>query len=154
MNDLSLIQKERVRGALLHMEQLRRDKEYAIIGDSDSLPIKSLFSNGLYVREIFIPKGMFVMGKIHRHEHPNILVRGKVIMITESGLETLEGPKTMLSPAGTKRFLFTLEDTIWITVHKTTKDNAFEAEDEIVTTRYEDLEMEYEAVMHRIQGGS
>jgi hypothetical protein len=145
--------REKVRGLLMKLESGMSQHRMAIFGDSEHLPIKSTFSNGLYLREIFIPKGWFVMGKIHRHEHPNMLVSGKVVMITEEGPETITGPKTMLSPAGTKRFLFTLEDTIWITMHRTDFTNAIEAEADIIAPHYEDLNMEYEAVLTRMESG-
>ena len=150
----SPIEQEKARGLLLMMEHKMRDHKMAILGDSDSMPVKSLFSNGMYVREISIPRGTLVMGKIHKHEHPNILVKGSVVMMTEDGVETIKAPLTMVSKAGTKRFLFTLEDTIWITMHRTDKTTAFEAEDDIVTTRYEDMNMDYEAMLTSIGGQS
>ena len=36
---------------------------------SDEFPLNHSFSEGIYTREIFIKKGMFVIGKIHKHEH-------------------------------------------------------------------------------------
>ena len=141
----------KVRGLLLYLEHNMSKNKMCVFGDNDHMPIKSLFSNGLYLREIAIPKGWFVMGKIHKHEHPNILIKGKVVMITEEGPETITGPHTMLSPAGTKRFLFTLEDTIWVTMHKTDKVTAWEAEEDIIAPHYEDLDMEYQAILSKIE---
>jgi hypothetical protein len=149
----SPIEREKARGLLMFLENRMGQNNAAIFGDNDKLPIKSTFSHGLYMREITIPKGWFVMGKIHKHEHPNILVRGKVVMITEAGPETIEGPCTMVSPAGIKRFLFTLEETIWITVHNTEFTNAEEAEADIIAPSYEDMGMEYEAILTRVSTG-
>jgi hypothetical protein len=81
------------------------------------LPLKHMFPPGLYVREIFIPAGSCVVGMIHKHEHLNYISRGKVAVLTKDGREILEGPCTMISSAGTKRALYTLEDTVWTTVH-------------------------------------
>ena len=73
-----------------------------VIGDSDNCPLTHKFAPGVYVREIFIPAGMCVVGKIHKHAHPNFLLKGKVIVITEQGgRELLEAPLSMISPAGT-----------------------------------------------------
>ena len=143
--------REKVRGLLMFLEQRMSKHKMCIFGDSDHLPITSTFSAGLYLREIHIPKGYFVMGKIHKHEHPNILISGKVVMITEEGVETITGPHTMLSPAGTKRFLFTLEETHWCTMHKTDFTNAIEAEADIIAPNYEDMGMEYEAMLSKIE---
>jgi hypothetical protein len=149
----SPIEREKARGLLMFLESKMGQNKRAIFGDSEHLPIKSTFSNGLYLREIFIPKGWFVMGKIHKHEHPNILIKGKVVMITEEGPETIEGPHTMLSPAGIKRFLYTLEDTIWVTMHRTDFTTAMEAEADIIAPNYEDMGMEYEAILTKIKAG-
>ena len=81
------------------------------------LPLTHSFTDGIYVREIFIPAQTFVVGKIHRHAHLNYITKGKVTMITKDGRETLEGPCTLYSKAGTKRALFCHTDTIWTTVH-------------------------------------
>jgi hypothetical protein len=105
-----------------------------------------MFSNGIYVREIHIPAGMFIMGRIHRHEHPNILVKGAVMVLTEGGVEKMFAPKHMVSPAGTKRFLYTLEDTIWTTIHRTDATTPEEAEADVVTDSYEDIGLTYQNV--------
>jgi hypothetical protein len=81
------------------------------------LPLKHIFADGVYIREIFIPKDTIVVGLIHKHSHLNYITKGKVTVLTKAGLETLEGPCSMISSAGTKRALYTHEDTVWTTVH-------------------------------------
>lgn len=84
----------------------------------EAFPLKHIFTEGVYVRQIDIPAGQLVIGKIHRHEHLNFISKGSVTVVTESGgVEHLEAPCTMISPAGTKRVLITHEDTLWTTVH-------------------------------------
>ena len=88
------------------------------IGDAKVCPLKHSFSDGIYVREIFIPKGMLVVGKIHKHRHPNFLLKGKVMVITEQkGEEIIEGPCSMMSEGGTKRALYAITDLVWTTIH-------------------------------------
>ena len=50
------------------------------IGDNEACPLKHTFSDGIYVREIFIPQGMLLTGKIHKHKHPNFLLKGEVMV--------------------------------------------------------------------------
>ena len=101
------------------------------------------FTDNMYVREIFIPAGTMLTGKIHRHEHPNFLMQGKVSIITEDGgAEIMEAPQSMLSPAGCKRALFTHTPTWWITVHSnpnghTEFNDTFEGE--IIARDYKEL---------------
>lgn len=144
MTDLDTRDRERMRGAFLEFERMMRENPASIPGDHPSLPIRNIFSNGIYVREIRIPAGMFVMGRIHRHEHPNILVQGIVICMTEEGVQRLEAPMHMLSPAGTKRFLYTLTDTIWTTIHRCDATTQKEAEEFCVTDNYEDIGFTYD----------
>lgn len=87
-------------------------------GDNKNCPLKHSFVDGIYVREIFMPAGTVCVGKIHRHAHPNFLMRGRVTVITEDGgIEELQAPLAMISPAETQRAVYVHEDTIWITVH-------------------------------------
>ena len=89
-----------------------------IIGDSDMCPLKHSFSDGIYVREITIPAGMLIIGKIHKHDHPNFLLKGEVVVITEGGgVEELKAPCSMISKPGTKRALYAKTELVWTTVH-------------------------------------
>jgi hypothetical protein len=106
------------REKLLELEAVIADSPGAFHNDTPNCPLKHSFANGIYMREIFIPKGVVLTGKIHRHDHPNVLLKGKVEVFTESGgLEHLEAPVAIISKAGTKRAVLTLEDTVWITFH-------------------------------------
>jgi len=112
-------------------------------GDRPDCPLIHSFADGIYVREIFIPAGMMLTGKIHKHEHPNFLMAGKVSVITEDGgAQIMEAPQSMVSPAGCKRALFTHTPTWWITVHlnpngHTEFNNTLE--DEIIAKDYKEL---------------
>ena len=86
--------------------------------DKNAPPVQHSFTEGMYTRTISIPKGMVLTGALHKHDHPNFLLKGKVEVYTEDcGLQKLEAPQVIMSKSGTKRVVFTLEDTIWSTVH-------------------------------------
>lgn len=106
-----------IRENLINFEDQLKEQEDSFIGDNDICPLKHTFSDGIYVREIFIPAGTYIVGKLHKHEHPNFLMNGTVDVITEAGMERLTGPLSMISPAGTKRALKAITDLVWITVH-------------------------------------
>ena len=107
-------------------------------GDTDNCPLKHSFADGVYVREIFIPKGHILTGKIHKHTHPNFLMQGEVVVITEDqGAEHLVAPLSMISSAGTKRVVIALEDTVWITVHVTDETDLAKIEDYVIAKDYE-----------------
>jgi hypothetical protein len=95
-----------------------------------------------YAREIKLPKGSLVIGKIHRHQHLNFITQGKVIVYTEFGLKHLEAPCTFVSEVGLKRAVYAVEDTLWTTVHLTkfnSEEELSKIEDEVIAPSYEDL---------------
>ena len=117
------LQQTATRDGILDFENALKSIKGSYIGDNEMCPLKHHFTDGIYTREIFIPKGTYIVGKIHKHEHPNFLMQGSVRMITETGgYEELKAPRFMISKAGTKRALLALEDTVWITIHHNPKN--------------------------------
>ncbi len=107
------------------------------------LPLKHTFAPGTYAREIFLPKGVIVVGKIHKHAHLNIISRGHVVVVTEFGLKEIdarESPVTFTSDAGSKRALYCYEDTIWTTIHTVQSTDLAEIEREIIAPDYHELD--------------
>jgi hypothetical protein len=43
---------------------------------------------------MFIPKGTVIIGKIHRHQHLNFILQGKVSVATEFGKKYFDCDKT------------------------------------------------------------
>ena len=86
--------------------------------ENDCFPLKHIFAPGVYAREIMLPAGSILTGKIHREEHLNFISRGRVQVFTEhGGLEELVGPMTMISKPWTKRTVYAIEETVWTTIH-------------------------------------
>ena len=56
------------------------------------LPLKHHFSKGVYTREMYAPKGTLILGRIHKYETVNILVKGKILILSEEGYKELEAP--------------------------------------------------------------
>ena len=130
-----------LRAAILAIQDRVSALPGAVFGDSDLCPLKHTFAPGIYVREIFIPAGVIIVGKIHKHEHPNFLMKGRVSVITEQGgVEELIAPLSMISPAGTKRVVVAHEDTVWITIHQTAETDLGKIEEEIIAKSFEDYE--------------
>jgi hypothetical protein len=114
----------------------------AVFGDSALCPLTHTFADGMYVREIFLPKGTVLTGKIHKHAHPNFLLRGEVLVVTESGgREHLKAPLSLISQPGTKRAIVALEDTVWVTIHATHETDLAKIEDEVIAPDYEALQL-------------
>ncbi len=114
----------------------------AVFGDNEMCPLTHSFADGCYVREISIPADTILTGKIHKHSHPNFLMQGEVSVLTESGgIERLIAPCHMISPAGTKRAIYTHTDCVWVTVHVTDSTDLEQIEEETIASTYDDREL-------------
>lgn len=102
-------------------------------------PLKHYFAPHVYIREIFMPGGSIVIGKIHKTEHFNIIQKGRATLIGEDGSrQILEAPCTFVSKAGVQKVLYIHEDMVWSTVHITENRDLESLEDELVEP-YEDF---------------
>ena len=137
------LDRDDARAFILNVEDRIKALPGAIVGhDADEIcPLTHRFAPGVYCREINIPKGMLLVGKIHKHAHPNFLLKGEVSYITETGgVKRVKAPQTMISPAGTKRIVYTHEDTVWTTVHVTNETDPDIIEEEVIAKTYEQLD--------------
>lgn len=73
----------------------------------------------MYIREIFMPKGIVVIGHEHKTEHWNIVITGRVLVSCNQELVAIEAPHCFRSAPGVRKVLRILEDTIWQTLHPT-----------------------------------
>ena len=103
------------------------------------LPVIHHFSRGVYARELFIPKGTLLTGKIHKYEQLNILSQGEISVLTEDGMKRVKAPFHVVSPAGTKRIAYAHEDCVWTTIHGTYEVDL----EKIETTFIAQTEQEY-----------
>ena len=83
------------------------------------LAVAHHFSQGVYGRELFIPKGTVLTGKIHKFEQLNVLLCGELSVLTEEGVKRVRPPFVIVSPPGTKRIAYAHEDSRWLTIHGT-----------------------------------
>ena len=101
------------------------DEFEAILADADhpECPLTHLFTPGLYVRTVAIPAGTWVTSKIHKTEHPFILVKGKALVMNDGKAIRLEAPYQGVTKMGTRRVVYALEDLIWTTIHANVNDS-------------------------------
>ncbi len=80
------------------------------------------FAPGMYLRELTVPAGMLLVGKIHKHTHFLVVTKGKAEVISEFGRSIVEPGHISVSQAGVKRVVLALEDTQFITIHLNSTD--------------------------------
>jgi hypothetical protein len=97
------------------------------------------FAPGIYAREVFIPAGSLVTGKIHRTDHINIVSKGDITVLTDEGMKRIKAPFTFVASAGTKRAGYAHEDTVWTTVHASNETDLDKLEAELISPTFEEL---------------
>lgn len=91
------------------------------------------FAPGIYARELHIPAGMTLTGKIHKYPQLNILSKGRMQVLTENGIVEVEAPFTVVSPAGTKRIAYAHTDCVWTTILNTDEKDPLKIEQMFTT---------------------
>jgi hypothetical protein len=122
------------------IEQLERAMFKAAPEHGVEIPPKHYFAKGLYGREITIPTGTLLTGKIHKYEHINFLLKGDISVLTEQGIKRIQAPATLISPPGTKRIGYAHSEVLWTTVHATEEKDPDQAELALVCATYEQFE--------------
>jgi len=126
------------RNAVLDLEEVISQQPGAVQGDS--CPLTHTFADGIYIRQIIMPADVFFITKIHKLSHPFFVLKGKVAVYTENGLQVIEAPYSGITEAGTKRVLLTYKETTWITVHRTDKTDVGEIEDDIIAKDFNEID--------------
>lgn len=125
-------------------EAILRLQDAIVYGGLDvgpaACPVQHHFAPGAYGREMTLPAGLVVVGKIHKHAHINVISKGRVQVFTEQdGVLELAAPCTFVSSPGTKRVVHVLEETVWTTVHVTDKTDLDEIEREVIATDFSEV---------------
>jgi len=109
-------------------------------GNTDTIaPVKHHFSPGLYAREIFLPAGTRIIGKIHLTSHVMTVAQGSGVVWNEFGAYEYRAPMTHVTKAGAKNVVWAREDSVIITYHQTNHDNVEAIERDIIAPSYEAL---------------
>ena len=138
MNDLTL--HPEMREKILHLESTLKEYVKANPDAQPECPLRHTFAPGAYARQIFIPQGSLVVGKIHKHAHLNFLMLGQAIVATEDGILTYTAPFVFTSLPGTKRVVVAVQDVIWVTVHLTEQTDLTKIEEEIIAPTYAEFD--------------
>jgi hypothetical protein len=103
-------------------------------------PVTHRFAPGVYLREIFMPADTIVIGKVHKTEHFNILIRGACLIVhTDGTREELRAPCTFVSQPNVQKVLYILEDMIWQTVHVTDETDLTALESILIAKEHPEL---------------
>jgi hypothetical protein len=116
-------------------DELNKIEAWLIEQPQVDCPLKHSFTPNMYIREIFMPAGSLVTSALHLTTHPFFILKGDVsVWYYDCPIERYKAPYSGVTKAGTRRLLYTHEDTIWVTCHATTLTDVDEILKTIVTT--------------------
>lgn len=98
------------------------------------------FGHQIYGRELHIPAGTALTGKIHRYSCINVVTEGTIAVATEEGEHIVEAPAVFVSPPGIKRAGYAITDTVWITFHHSEQTDPELVEEEVIAKDYVELD--------------
>jgi hypothetical protein len=96
------------------------------------VPLTHIFAPNVYWREVRMPKGSFIIGHLHKTEHLNVILTGKVRVLMEGKMHTIEAPLVIKSGPGVRKILYIEEECRWATVHPTETTDLEELAEELI----------------------
>jgi hypothetical protein len=121
-------------------------------GEIIDCPLIHRFADGMYIREIFMPKSIppkitLITSMVHNTTHPYFILQGKVAVISDNdGEQILEAGYAGITIPNTRRALRIIEDCRWVTCHSTNikpKDDSEESLMEAVRLIEKDILLPY-----------
>jgi hypothetical protein len=104
------------------------------------MPVTHHLENGMYTREIFMPKGQLVVSFIHKQNHPSFFMSGEMSLLMDTGeVKRVKAPMVVHTEVGTQRVAYIHEDTTWTCVYRTDAESVEEAEKEVYTMDFREL---------------
>lgn len=153
--DASAFLASQFRGGVMEIEKALLDSGGAMGDEAYALPGCGLFhhfGDGLYIRECHLGAGTLLTSKIHKTTHPAFVLKGKCRVLTEKGIEDIVAPYYTLTTPATKRLIYVLEDTVWITVHATESQDLEVIEKEVIAKDFAEFnEEQIASLMHSIE---
>lgn len=99
------------------VERIEEMESMMLEQDQVEMPVTDQFANGMYVRQIMIPKDTLLTGRVHLEDYVDIMLSGDISVATPEGVKRMTGQNVMTAPKGRKRAGYAHEDTHWVTIH-------------------------------------
>ncbi len=107
-------------------------------------PVTHHFADGVYTREMFIPRDSLIIGKRHRHETCNILLQGELslYMGPDIPVKRIKAPCIFNSKPGAKKMAYIHEDAIFLNIHPTNERDLQKIEEEFIIPEEEFIQQQ------------
>ena len=94
------------------------------------------FGDGLYSKQMFIPKGFIAGMHKHKYSHLSILAKGRVIVKTDDYNKEYVAPACLTIEANIHHQIESLEDCVWFCIHATDETDESKI-DEVLIKKHE-----------------
>ena len=138
MNKLQ--EKQNARAKIMEFEEAFAKSPNSTSDIDKICPVTHTFTDGMYIREIFMPKGTLLTSKIHKTKHPYFVMTGKAEVVTDEGVVVIEAPYHGITQPNTKRVLKIIEDMVWITCHATEETDLKKIEEQVIAKSFNEIE--------------
>lgn len=98
------------------------------------VPIKHEIIDGMYIRTAYAKKDQLIIGCAHKKSGIAFLQKGKIRQIDGEQKYDIEAPFQITTKAGSQRYAYAMEDTIYTTIHRVKAKTVEEAELEVFET--------------------
>lgn len=119
--------------------------------DQVEIPVKESYANGMYTRQIMIPRGTLLTGRVHMFPYVDIMLAGDIEVATPDGIKHMTGWNVLQGFAGRKRIGYAWEDTYWATVHRTDQFEPGAMEELLTFPRVGDWKQWFDAQVARLE---
>ena len=106
------------------------------------MSVKHHHIEGVYCRELFIPAGTILTGKIHNKESISILAQGTIAITNGTDSRVINAPHVMVDKPGIKRLGHSITDCVFINVLRTDETEIDAIEKELVSDTFEQYEQQ------------
>jgi hypothetical protein len=96
----------------------------SLLGTVNDIPLIECTENhhfgpGIYIKEVTMPAGALIVGKVHKVEHMCVMLTGRMILVQEDGSRTeIKAPATFVAKPG-RKVAYIIETTIFQNIYST-----------------------------------
>jgi len=116
--------------ALIASNVVESEKAMLAVEQTDC-PVFHNFGPGIYIREVHAKAGSLIVGHHHKYAHTNVLLKGRMLLVSDNGILDFKAPHMFVWPAGRKIAYFP-EDMIFQNIYATELTDLDEIENHLV----------------------
>ena len=120
-------------------DKVHRLEESMLTIPQAECPVRHYFAPGMYAREITIPKGVVLVGAIHKTCNLVVLSKGRLQLVTDDGTKIIEAPCTLTCQAGAKNAAYALEESVWTNFFPTDETDVEKLVELLTESKHDEL---------------